>query len=137
MPSRPLIRAGVVAASAAGVLAGAVTYRSEEKVEDAFSAAIEQRPLSEVERLFDDSRPLNPGAARELAMARTNFERGRPDRAEELLAEAADLEPKNLRVWHLRARLARARGREDDARRHWARARTLDPQLPAALPPPL
>lgn len=127
----------MAALSAAGVAAGVVTYRSEEKVEDAFSAAIEQRPLSEVERLFDDSRPLNPGAARELAMARTNFERGRPDRAEELLAEAADLEPKNLRVWHLRARLARARGREDDARRHWARARTLDPQLPAALPPPL
>ena len=123
--------------SAAGVAAGVVTYRSEEKVEDAFGAAIEQRPLDEVERLFEDSRPLNPGAARELAMARTNFERGRPERAEELLADAAELEPKNLRVWHLRARLARARGREQEARSHWARARALDPQLPAALPPPL
>ena len=123
--------------SAAGVAAGVVTYRSEEKVEDAFGAAIEQRPLDEVERLFEDSRPLNPGAARELAMARTNFERGRPGRAEALLADAAELEPKNLRVWHLRARLARARGREAEARSHWARARALDPQLPAALPPPL
>jgi Tfp pilus assembly protein PilF len=123
--------------SAAGVAAGVVTFRSEEKVEDAFSAAIEQRPLDEVERLFEDSRPLNPGAARELALARTNYNRGRPERAERLLAEAADLEPKNLRVWHLRARLARALGRNDEARRHWDRARALDPQLPAALPPPL
>jgi Tfp pilus assembly protein PilF len=127
----------VAALSAAGVVAGVVTFRSEEKVEDAFSAAIEQRPVEEVDRLFEDSRPLNPGAARELAMARTNYERGRPGRAEELLDEAAELEPKNLRVWHLRARLARARGDEAGARRHWARARALDPQLPAALPPPL
>lgn len=127
----------MAALSAAGVVAGVVTFRSEEKVEDAFSAAIEQRPVEEVDRLFEDSRPLNPGAARELAMARTNYERGRPGRAEELLDEAAELEPKNLRVWHLRARLARARGDEAGARRHWARARALDPQLPAALPPPL
>lgn len=123
--------------SAAGVAAGVVTFLSEEKVEDAFSAGIEQRPVDEVERLFDDSRPLNPGAARELAMARTNFERGRPDRAEELLEEAADLEPKNVRVWYLRTRLARTQGREDDARSHWHRARALDPTLPAELPPPL
>jgi predicted Zn-dependent protease len=123
--------------SAAGVAAGVVTFRSERTVEDAFSAAIEQRPVDEIDGLFEDSRPLNPGAARELAMARTNYERGRPRRAEELLADAAELEPKNVRVWHLRARLARARGDEAAAREHWARARVLDPLLPAALPPPL
>ncbi|HEX8052611.1 MAG TPA: tetratricopeptide repeat protein [Thermoleophilaceae bacterium] len=137
MPTRSIVRAGVAVLSALGVAAGVVTFRSEKRVEDAFSAAIEQRPVEEVERLFDDSRPLNPGAARELAMARTNYERGRPERAEELLADAAELEPKNLRVWHLRARLARARGDEAAASRYWARARALDPHLPAALPPPL
>jgi tetratricopeptide (TPR) repeat protein len=137
VPTRPLVRAALAALSAAGVAAGVVTYRSEEKVEDAFAAAIEQRPVDEVERLFEDSRPLNPGAARELAMARTNFERGRPARAEELLAEAADIEPKNVRVWYLRTRLARWRERDDEARLHWARARALDPTLPAELPPAL
>jgi Flp pilus assembly protein TadD len=114
-----------------------VTYRSEKKVEDAFSAGVELRPVGEVERLFEDSRPLNPGAARELAMARTNFGAGRTERAEELLAEAADLEPKNVRVWYLRTRLALRRGDAAAARRHWDRARALDPHLPAALPPPL
>jgi predicted Zn-dependent protease len=127
----------VAVLAAAGVVAGVVTFRSEEKVEDAFAAAIEGRPVAEVEELFDDSRPLNPGAARELAMARANFEAGRPDRAEELLGEAADAEPENVRVWFLRTRLALRRGHPAEARRHWARARALDPQLPAALPPPL
>ncbi|MDQ3936834.1 MAG: tetratricopeptide repeat protein, partial [Actinomycetota bacterium] len=120
MPTRSLIRAGVVALSVAGVVAGVVTFRSEEKVEDAFGAAIENRPIEEVERLFEDSRPLNPGAARELAMARANHRAGRPDRAEELLAEAAELEPKNIRVWYLRARLALTRGDRPAAQRHWA-----------------
>ena len=118
-------------------MVGVVTFRSEEKVEDAFGAAIENRPIEEVERLFEDSRPLNPGAARELALARANHRAGRPERAEELLADAAELEPKNIRVWYLRARLALTRGDRPAARRHWARARALDPLLPAALPPPL
>jgi tetratricopeptide (TPR) repeat protein len=123
--------------SAAGVAAGVVTYRSEQRVEDAFQAGVDQRPIEEVERRFDESRALNPGAARELAMGRANFGAGRVDRAEELFAEAAELEPENVRVWYLRSRLARTRGDDAAARRHWDRARELDPLLPAALPPPL
>jgi predicted Zn-dependent protease len=120
-----------------GVVAGVVTFRSERRVEDAFSAAIGGRPLDEVEDLFEESRPLNPGAARELAMARLSYDRGMPERAEELLAEAADLEPDNIRVWHFGTRLALARDDRPEAERRWARARELDPHLPAALPPPL
>jgi Tfp pilus assembly protein PilF len=135
--TRSLVRAGVAALCAAGVVAGVVTFRNEQKVEDAFSAAIENRPLPEIERRFEDSRTLNPGAARELAMARLNHQHGNPQRAEELLAEAEDLEPENIRVWHLGARLALARGDRREAERRWARARELDPQLPSALPPPL
>jgi tetratricopeptide (TPR) repeat protein len=131
------VRAGVAALSVAGVVAGVVTFRSEEKVEDAFSAAIERRPPAEVDRLFDDSRPLNPGAARELAMARIHYEAGDVRRTEELLDDAERLEPDGVRLWFFRARLARAQGRDAEARRHWARARALDPLLPAALPPPL
>ena len=137
MPTRSLIRAGVAALCAAGVVAGVVTFRSEKKVEEAFSDAIQDRPLTEIERSFEDSRPLNPGAARELAMARANFEHGNPRRAEELLAEAEELEPENVRVWHFGARLALARNDRREAERRWARAREIDPQLPSALPPPL
>lgn len=120
-----------------GVVAGVVTFRSERRVEDAFSAAIDGRPLGEIEDRFDESRPLNPGAARELAMARLSYERGRPERAEELLREATDLEPDNIRVWHFGTRLALAREDRSEAERRWARARELDPRLPAALPPSL
>lgn len=123
--------------SVAGVAAGVVTYRSEQKVEDGFAAAIEQRPVDELERLFDDSHALNPGAARELALGRANYAANRVERAEELFADAAETEPKNVRVWYLRSRLARARGDDALARRYWDRARELDPHLPVALPPPL
>jgi Flp pilus assembly protein TadD len=114
-----------------------VTVRSERKVEDAFQAAIDGRPIAEVEDLFQSSRPLNPGAAREVTMARANFESGRRARAEELMRRAAELEPSSARVWYFRTRLDLALGRRADAQRHWALARELDPQLPRALPPPL
>lgn len=93
--------------------------------------------MGEVEDLFESSRPLNPGAARELTMGRANFEAGRRARADELMAEAAEVEPDSVRVWFFRARLALALGRREEAARHWARARELDPQLPRPLPPPL
>lgn len=122
---------------AAGVVAGVVTFRSEERVEDAFSAAIDGRPLPEVERRLEESRALNPGAVRELTLARLHYQHGDPGRAEELLQEATDLEPDNIRIWYFATRLALARGDGPAAERRWVRARELDPTLPAALPPPL
>jgi Flp pilus assembly protein TadD len=106
-------------------------------VEDAFQAAVDRRPVDEVEDLFEESRPLNPGAARELTMGRANYAAGRRERAEELMARAAELEPESVRVWYFRTRLELALGRHAEARRHWDRARELDPQLPRPLPPPL
>jgi Flp pilus assembly protein TadD len=119
------------------VVAGVVTARSERRAERAFQAAVDRRPVTEVEELFESSRALNPGAARELTMGRANFEAGRFERAERLMADAAELEPESTRVWFFRTRLALARGRRAEAARHWRRARALDPLLPEALPPPL
>lgn len=137
MPKEVPVRVGVAALCAAGVVAGLVTYRSERKVEDAFSAAIQRKPLPEIERHFEDSRPLNPGAARELTLARLHHGTGNDRRAEELIQEAVELEPENVRVWYFGTRLALARGDRREAERRWARGRRLDPRLPAALPPPL
>ena len=137
VPTRSLVRAGLVLLSLAGVVAGAVTLRSERTYVDAFEAAIEQRPVDEVDDLFEKSRPLNPDAAREVTMGRANFEAGRRARADELMTRAAELEPDSARVWFFRTRLALALGRRGDAARYWERARLLDPQLPRALPPPL
>jgi Flp pilus assembly protein TadD len=127
----------VAALCVAGVVAGVVTYRSEKRIEDAFVATFDREALDRVDRLFEESKPLNPGAAREVALARMSYLRGDPERAEELLREAADLEPQNIRVWHLGTRIALGRGDLAAAERRWARARRLDPQLPPALPPPL
>ena len=134
MPIRPLVRAGVAALCAAGVLAGVVTYRNERRLEDAF------RPGHSAARtidLFEGSRALNPDAARETGEAGTLVKAGRIARAEQLLEQASAREPDNVRVWVVRARLDRTRGQGADARRHWDRARSLDPQLPRRLPSPL
>ena len=137
MPIQLLVRFGVVALCAAGVALFLVTYRSERKGEDAFAAAIDGRPVSEIEELFEESRPLNPGAARELTLSRLHHVEGNPDEAERWLQEAANEEPSNVRVWYFGSRLARSRGDRREAERRWAAARSLDPTLPAALPPPL
>jgi predicted Zn-dependent protease len=137
MPTRLLIRAGVALLAALGVFAGALTYRNDERVQRAYAAGIEGRSLQEAEDLFESSRALNPGAAREVAEAQLVFRQGRPDRADELLKRAADAEPENVLVWHTWTRLALARRRPAEAQRRWARVRRLDPLLPAQLPPPL
>jgi Flp pilus assembly protein TadD len=120
-----------------GVVAGIVTFRSERRVERAFDAIADGRPPGEAIDLFESSRALNPGAGRELAEAGLYLRSGRPGRAEERLREAADLEPESAQVWVVSTRVALALGRPDEARRRWARARRLDPRLPARLPPPL
>ena len=132
-----LVRAVVALLSAAGVVAGVVTARNERRTDRAFQAAVDRRPVAEVESRFESSRALNPGAARELTMARANFEAGRPARADRLMARAAELEPESTRVWFFRTRLALALDRGAEAASHWRRARELDPQLPEPLPPPL
>jgi tetratricopeptide (TPR) repeat protein len=137
VPTRSLVRAGVAALCAAGVVCGLVTYRSERRVEDAFGASLGKRPAAEIEKLFDESRPLNPGAARDLTLARLHHELDDPGRAQELLDDARDQEPESIRVWFFATRLALARGDRPEALRSWARARELDPTLPVALPPPL
>jgi tetratricopeptide (TPR) repeat protein len=138
VPNRSLARALVVVVSAAGAAAGVVTFRNERRVEDAFAIVVEPRPdTKRAIDLFESSRALNPGAARELAEAGLYARAGRLDQAERALRDAGDLEPDNVQVWYGLTRLALARGRDAEARRHWARARSLDSQLPAALPAPL
>jgi tetratricopeptide (TPR) repeat protein len=123
MPIRSLVRVAVAALCAGGVLAGAVTYRSETRYEDAFTAYFEGRPREEFVSEFAKSRTLNPNVDGETAEATARIELGQ--------------EAENARVWAFWTRLALKLGRPAEARRHWDRARELNPRLPARLPPSL
>ena len=85
---------------------------------------------------YEDSRPLNPDVEREIGQATALIELGRPERAQEVIREAIEREPENVRVWAFSASLLRAVGRPAEARRSWERARELNPRLPAEIPPP-
>jgi Flp pilus assembly protein TadD len=133
---RLLVRAGIAALCVAGVLAGAVTYRSEKAADDARAAYLESRPRQDVVDRYEDSRPLNPDVEREVGQATALLELGEGARAEELIRDAARREPDNARIWAFWATLALALDKPADARRHWARARALNPRLPAEVPEP-
>ena len=127
----------VAALCAAGVVAGAVTYRSETRYEDAFRAYFESRPREEFVSEFARSRALNPNVDGETAEATARIELGQEAEALALLQRAARREPENARVWAFWTRLSLKLGRPAEARRHWERARELNPRLPARLPPSL
>jgi Flp pilus assembly protein TadD len=134
VPLRPLIRAGTVALCALGVLAGVVTYRSEKAAEDAKAEYLSGGSRELVVDRYEDSRPLNPDAEREIGQATALFELGRRGEAVEVMREAARREPDNARVWVAMSNLMRGIGRPLESRRSWARARELNPRLPAWKP---
>ena len=136
VPLRPLVRAGIVALCAAGLVAGVVTYRSEKALDDARAAYLSGRPRAEVVDRYEDSRPLNPDVEREIGRATALFELGRRRLALEAMHEAARREPENARVWVATANLMVALGRRREAERSWDRARELNPRLPARIPAP-
>jgi Flp pilus assembly protein TadD len=117
------------------VLAGVVTYRSEKAADDAREAWVSGRSRQLVVDRYEDSRPLNPDVEREIGQATALFELGRRARAVELMREAARREPENARVWVAMSNLMGALGRLPEAERSWARARELNPRLPAWTPP--
>jgi tetratricopeptide (TPR) repeat protein len=137
MPIRSLVRVVVAALCAGGVLAGAVTYRSETRYEDAFRAYFAGQPREEFVSEFARSRALNPNVDGETAEATARIELGQEAEALTLLRRAAQREPENARVWAFWTRLALKLGQPAEARRHWDRARELNPRLPARLPPSL
>jgi Flp pilus assembly protein TadD len=134
VPIRPLVRAGVAALCAAGVVAGVVTYRSERAIEEAKAAYLASGPRQEVVDKYEDSRPLNPDAEQDIGQATVLIQRGQRASAEALIREAIEREPDNARVWAFSASLMLALEKPAEARRFWDRARELNPRLPARMP---
>ena len=81
--------------------------------------------------------PLNPSAFRDGAIAASLLHTGHPVQAERKLDAATRREPDNAEFWYGLTRIQLGRRRLRAARVSYARARSLDPHLPAELPAPL
>jgi hypothetical protein len=129
------IRAALVLVFAAGFVAALVTHRSERRVDEGFESILADDPRERSLEIFDESRPLNPLAERDVAVAYLQLEEGR--RAEVVLEDATRREPDNPLVWVALAQVHRCHGDREASIRAYARARELDSQLPRTpLPPP-
>jgi predicted Zn-dependent protease len=119
----------------AAAVACAIAYASVVRVDRAANRFISSGDFAHVLRdLRASDSPLNPSNYRDQGIAITLLHMGRPATAERVMARIARAEPQNAIVWVPLTRIQVARGRLAAARRSWAHARRLDPQLPAPLP---
>jgi cytochrome c-type biogenesis protein CcmH/NrfG len=135
MTIRLPLRAALAAVCVAGAALCTIAYVSETRFQHALDTSLQsgdyQRALRDV-RASDS--PLNPSAHREGAVALALLVLGRPAAAEREAAGVTRREPGNVDTWVLLARIRASRNRLPGARAAWARARRLDPRLPAAPP---
>ena len=134
-----LIRASVVVACVAGVVASIIVHRSDERTRQGFEQVLAGSKSDATLRLLESAESrLNPDAVREIGMAGVIARQGRTAEAEELLADLAEREPENAFVWVSLARVQVTAGRRAAARRSYDRARALNSRIPErGLPPPV
>jgi hypothetical protein len=138
------VRVLAVALCGAGALAALVAYRSERRVEritelgltalgseGSTGAAVVrgQRARSEGLGLVSGARLLNPDSDIDVQVGL--FLEPNRRRAESILKEAVRREPENIFLWLALSKRQQREGRLAAAGRSYARARTLDPLLPA------
>lgn len=139
MVARLLIRASLVLACSAGVVASIIVHRSDERTRAGFQQVLAGSSDESTLRLLESAEsPLNPDAVREIGIAGVLARQGRTEEAVSMLRDLAEREPENAFVWVSLARVQVTAGRRDDARRSYDRARALNSRIPArGLPPPV
>jgi hypothetical protein len=138
------VRVLAVALCGAGALAALVAYRSERRVErvtelgltalgsegSTGAAALRgKRARSEGLDLVSGARLLNPDSDIDVQVGL--FLEPNRRRAESILKEAVRREPENIFLWLALSKRQQREGRLSAAGRSYARARALDPLLPA------
>jgi Tfp pilus assembly protein PilF len=132
-----------VALCVAGVLAGLVAYRSERRVEEITDLALvvlgsersgardagREEARSEALSLVFGARLLNPDTDIDVQVGL--FLEPNRRRAEAILKQAVRREPENVFLWLALSKRQEREGRLTAAGRSYARARALDPLLPA------
>jgi predicted Zn-dependent protease len=122
------------------VIASAIVYRSEGRVEHALRAVVAGgADASILEELDAAETRLNPDSLRDNSEAIVLARTGRADEAERLMLDVVEREPENQLVWVTLARVQVTAGHREAARRSYRRAVALNSQTPRTeeLPPPL
>jgi predicted Zn-dependent protease len=135
MRIEPIVRAGVAGLCVAGVVASAITYRSQHRLDQAFGSVIVGKPRAATVELAKGSQLLHPDTRADIA--RAVFALFHHDRAH-AVAYANDgtrREPQNAGTWLALARIQVGVGKRPQARASYARAKALDSQLPRTTYP--
>ena len=131
MLARLIVRFGIALACVAGVVASLTARDSRTTEQGAFQYYIETKDRRGTLERLDDSRTLNPDFRIDIGKARVDRANG-----VRILQRAVEREPENAELW---LRLAQQQVLARDpagAKRSYARARELAPQLPPEGPPP-
>jgi cytochrome c-type biogenesis protein CcmH/NrfG len=135
MRTEPIVRAGVAGLCVAGVVASAITYRSEHRLDQAFGSAILGRPGHDTAKLANGSRLLHPDTRADIAKAVFALHNHDGIHAVAYAEDATRREPENAAAWLTLARIEAGVRHPGRARAAYARAKALDPQLPRTPAP--
>jgi cytochrome c-type biogenesis protein CcmH/NrfG len=137
VPTRPLLRAALVAICLAGIVASALTYASQVQLTQAIETFGVTKDFARALRdIRASDSALNPNVFRDAGIARSLLHTGHPLAAERTIARVTRDQPGNVVAWVSLTRIQLARGRMAAARASWARVRRLNPHAPVELPPP-
>ena len=127
----------LVAVCAAGVIASIVTYRSQDRLKDAFGHFLVTPDFHVALRQVRASDSvLFPSVYRDVGVAVSLVLTGRGAEGERVMAASAHRSPGDVRTWVTLARIQVTRHHFAAARRSYLRARELNPALRKGLPVP-
>lgn len=130
------MRAGVAGLCVAGVVASAITYRSQHRLEQAFASVIVGKPRAATAKLAKGSQLLHPDTRADFAKSIYALFHQDSAHALSYAAGATRREPENAGTWLSLARIQLGVGQRQQARASYARAKALDSQLPRTQFPP-
>jgi hypothetical protein len=126
----PIVRAGVVGLCIAGVVASAITYRSQQRIVRAFGSALENTPRANTIRLANSSQTLHPDTRADFAKAIYALFHHDRVHAVSYARNATRREPQNAAAWLALARIEVGVGAPKQGGVAYTRAKALDSQLP-------
>lgn len=126
----PIVRAGVAGLCVAGVVASAITYRSDHRLDKAFGSVIEGKPRAATVELAKGSQLLHPDTRADIASAIYALFHHDKLHAVQYATNGTRREPDSAGTWLALARIQTGVGMPAQARISYARAKALDSQLP-------
>jgi predicted Zn-dependent protease len=126
----PILRAGVAGLCVAGVVASAITYRSDHRLDKAFGSVIEGKPRAATVELAKGSQLLHPDTRADIASAIYALFHHDKLHAVQYATNGTRREPDSAGTWLALARIQTGVGMPAQARISYARAKALDSQLP-------